>query len=446
MTTAKGLNFERVLPVFVLTFVDVLGLTVILPLLHLYAIAYGATPLQIGLVAAAFPLSQLIGVPVMGALSDRYGRKPLLLISQISTLISFLMLAAAGSLDMIILSRVIDGLFGANLATAQAAITDLTDERTRAQGLGLTGAAFGLGFILGPAIALGSLEFSNSLATPALIAAAYSLMSILLTLFSFKETLPPDQRRAKSFDRSRILFSGLRMLRRPQINTLLLLMFAQQLVFFAFETLLGLFTLSRLGVLGQGNALLLIYVGVILVYTQARLIGRWSRKYGEQRLVFIALGALASGLLLFAATPAQPHPFYIERRVADTIRDLAPTSTEFIIGNIPLALPDESQRGLGGISWFLLAVIPLTVGAGLIRPALNSLMVRQAQPGESGAVLGASASVVSLADAAAPLIGGWIFQTYGASAPFALGGMVMALLLLFALRMIRPRITFEKQL
>src|SRR3982750_2270819 len=103
------------MPLFALTFVDVLGLTVILPLLHLYALAYQATPFQIGLVAAAFPLAQVVGVPIMGALSDRYGRKPVLLVSQISTFVGFLMLAAAGSLEMVILSRVVDGLFGANL-------------------------------------------------------------------------------------------------------------------------------------------------------------------------------------------------------------------------------------------------------------------------------------------------------------------------------------------
>src|SRR5690606_30371630 len=123
--TPKQFTFERVLPIFALTFVDVLGLTIILPLLHLYAAAFGASPLQIGLAAAAFPLAQLIGVPVMGALSDRYGRKPLLLISQVSTCASFIMLAAANSLELVILSRVIDGIFGANIATAQAAITDL---------------------------------------------------------------------------------------------------------------------------------------------------------------------------------------------------------------------------------------------------------------------------------------------------------------------------------
>lgn len=433
--TQQRLSFERVLPIFTLTFVDVLGLTIILPLLHLYAVAFGATPLQIGLVAAAFPLAQLLGVPVMGALSDRYGRKPLLLISQISTCASFLMLASAHSLEMIILSRVVDGLFGANLATAQAAITDLTDERTRAQGLGLTGAAFGLGFIFGPAIALISLEFTDNLAIPALIAAAYSFLSILLTLFGFEETLPAKRRRT---DAAAPLLNPLRMLRQARANHLLVLMFAQQVVFFAFESLLGLFTLSRLGLLGQGNAFIFIYVGVILVYVQVRLIGRWSRKYGERKLVFAALALLALGLLMLAITPDQPHPLYIQRQVEASIR--APTSAEAVIGEIRLTLPEDNQRGFGGIVWFLIAVVPLSIGAGLIRPALNSLLIQQVQPGQSGAILGVSAAFVSLANAVAPLIGGLIFQASGVAAPFLVGGGVMAVLLLISLRVIRPEL------
>lgn len=436
---AKGLDFKRVLPIFALTFVDVLGLTVILPLLHLYAAAYGATPLQIGLVAASFPLAQLIGVPVMGALSDRYGRKPLLLISQVSTCISFLMLASANSLPLIILSRVVDGLFGANLATAQAAITDITDEKNRAQGLGLTGAAFGMGFLFGPAIALFSLEVSNSLATPALIAAAYSFVSILLTLFAFKETLPAARRRVGPLLQSSIFFSAFRMLQRPRLNHLLLLMFFQQVVFFAFESLLGLFVLSRLGLLGQGSALVFIYVGFILVYVQARLIGRWSRKYGEHRLVMLALGTLSLGLLMLSVTPNQPHPLYVERRAEASFNAMLPTAAEAVIGEIPITLPDDSQRGFGGVAWFLVALVPLAIGAGLIRPALNSLMVQQAPIGETGAVLGVSAAFVSLADAVAPLIGGWIFQMYGSSAPFAIGGIFMAGLWIASLLLLRPQ-------
>jgi len=412
----------------------VLGLTVILPILHLYAAAYGASPLQIGLVAAAFPLGQLVGVPMMGALSDRFGRKPLLLISQLSTFIGFLLLASATSLEMVILSRVIDGVFGANLATAQAAITDLTDEKTRAQGLGMTGAAFGLGFLFGPAISLGALEFSDSLAIPALIAACYSFLSILLTLFSFKETLPASRRHASNL--LAIPFTAVRMLRRPRLNVLMAIMFGQQMVFFAFESLLGLFILSRLGFLGQGSALIFIYVGVILIYAQARLIRKWNARYGERGLIVRALSLLTIGLILFALTPAQPHPLYIENRVERALRDLSPSSAEAVIGTIAVVLPDESQRGFGGVLWFLGALIPLTLGAGLIRPGLNSLMVKTAGTGESGAVLGVSASVVSLADAVAPLIGGLVFQSLGASAPFALGAGLMLALLIIAWRLV----------
>ena len=295
-----NLDFKRVLPIFALVFVDVLGLTIILPLLHLYAIAYGASPLQIGLVAAAFPLAQFIGVPLMGALSDRYGRKPLLLISQISTFISFIMLGLANSLLLIILSRVIDGIFGANIATAQAALSDVTSEENRTQGLGLTGAAFGLGFIFGPVIAIVTLEASNNLAIPAFTAAVYSLISILLTLFVFKETLPPEKRDAAISARTFGPLIALRMIRRPRLKSLLPLMFAQQFIFFAFESLLGLFTLSRLGLLGEGNAIIFLIVGILLVVVQLRFIGPWSQRFGEHRLVRAALGLLALGLILLA--------------------------------------------------------------------------------------------------------------------------------------------------
>ena len=184
---ATKLDMRRVLPIFLLVFVDLLGLTVLLPLLHLYAAAYGGGALEIGLVIAAFPLAQMLGVPVMGALSDRYGRKPLLLISQITTCVSFIMLGLADSLALIILSRVIDGLFGANLATARAALADITDSSNRARGLGLIGAAFGLGFTLGPLIAIITVELTDSLALPAFTAAFYSFISILITAFVFKE-------------------------------------------------------------------------------------------------------------------------------------------------------------------------------------------------------------------------------------------------------------------
>lgn len=439
--TDNRLNFERVIPIFALTFVDILGLTIILPLLHLYAVRFGASPVEVGIVAASFPLAQLIGVPVMGALSDRYGRKPLLIISQMTTLIGFIVLALANSLWLVILSRVIDGLFGANIATAQAALSDITTDETRAQGLGLTGAAFGLGFVFGPVIAFGALEFSDNLALPALIAAAYSCLSLLLTIFVFQETLPPELRGK----RSRKLNLA-QMFRIPQINVLLLMMFAQQVIFFGFEAMLGLFTLSRLGLLGQGNAIIFIIVGVILVTVQVRLIGRWSRKYGEARLVTAALGLLALGLLLLAMTPEQPHPFYVRQITENQLHDLAPSGTEAMIGAITVNLPNDASRGVGGVLWVLAAIAPISIGAGLIRPSLNTLMTRRVGKADYGAVLGISASVVSAANAAAPILAGLIFQNYDPSAPFWLGAALMFILTLLSLRLTVPEHRLEAHL
>ena len=343
--TNSSFNTQRILPIFLLVFVDVLGLTVVLPLLHLYAAAYGASPLEVALVAAAFPLAQLIGVPVMGSLSDRYGRKPLLLISQITTCLSFIMLGLANSLVMVILSRVIDGLFGANIATAQAALSDVTSEQDRARGLGLTGAAFGLGFIFGPVIAILTFEFTDSLAIPAFTAATYSLISIFVTWFLFDETLPPEKR-GRTASRVATPFTIFRMATNSKVNTLLLLMFAQQVVFFGFESLLGLFTLSQLGILGQGNAVIFFLVGMILVTIQARYIGRWSQRFGEQKLVILALSLLSIGLLLFGTTPEQPHPLYVEQVVRNELLKQAPDATQAIIGQIQVELPQNENRGL----------------------------------------------------------------------------------------------------
>ncbi len=417
------LDFNRAMPIFALVFVDVLGLTVLLPLLHLYAAAYGATPLEIGIVAASFPLAQLVGVPIMGALSDRFGRKPLLLISQVSTCLSFILLGLANSLWLIVLSRVIDGTFGANLATAQAALTDITSDENRAQGLGLTGAAFGLGFLFGPIISFVSLEFTDDLSIPAYIAAVYSFFSILLTLFVFKETLP-QEKRGNTLRVSPLM--ALEMLRRPQIRVLLVLMFVQQVVFYGFETLLGLFTLSRLGLLGQGNAILFLWVGVILVVVQGRFIGKWTRKYGERKVAFGALAALAVGLLLLSATPNQPHIFYVRERVEREIAIQNPTSAEAIIGDINITLPPNEGRSIVGVLWIFAAVIPLAVGSGLIRASLNSLMTKRVAPTEYGRVLGVSASFVSAANAIAPIAGALLFQAYGAGAPFFVGGVLMS--------------------
>jgi DHA1 family tetracycline resistance protein-like MFS transporter len=434
MKSEHKLDYKQALPIFALVLVDVLGLSLILPLLHLYATTYGATPIEVGLVVAAFPLAQLIGLPVMGALSDRFGRKPLLLISQITTCIGFIILGLANSLFLIILSRIIDGLFGANISTAQAALSDITDENNRAQGLGLTGAAFGLGFILGPMISIVTLELTDNLQLPAFVAALCSLISILLTIFVFRETLPPERRHISN---RRQFFPSLHILRNSSVNSLLMLMFAQQLVFFGFESLLGLFTLSRLGLLGQGNALIFVVVGITLVTVQARFIGHWSRKYGEFKIVYAALGLLAVGLFLIAFTPEQPHPFYVREVVESKLLSESVPGSGAITDTISVQLPDDTNTGIVGVLWVIIIIIPISVGAGLIRPGLNSLMTKRVHSREYGSVLGLSASFVSAANAAAPLLGGFIFQNYGSTTPFLLGSIVVTGLLIMSFLFIK---------
>src|SRR5512138_3410700 len=184
------LDFKKILPAFIIVLIDLLGLTVIIPVLPLYSVRFGADPLLYGLLGASYPLMQFIGAPVLGRLSDRVGRKPVLVISQIGTLIGFIVLGFASSLWMLFLARIIDGISGANISTAQAVITDSTTEKNRTQGLGLIGAAFGLGFVIGPIIAFVALSLSgNNYAVPAFVAAAFSLTSILLTAFWLPETL-----------------------------------------------------------------------------------------------------------------------------------------------------------------------------------------------------------------------------------------------------------------
>ena len=417
------LDMRRVIPIFLLVFVDMLGLTVILPLLHIYAATFGAGPLQIGIVMAVFPLAQLFGAPMMGALSDRFGRKPLLLVSQITTCISFIMLGLAGSLEMVILSRLFDGLFGANISTAQAALSDITDHSNRARGLGITGAAFGLGFIFGPIIAILSFEFTDSLAVPAFTAAVYSFVSLMITTFVFRETHPPEKRGQGGGIINPLIAA--RYILRPALGFLLALMFAQQVIFFGYESLLGLFTLTQLGFLGQGNALLFLLIGIILVTVQARYIGRWSAKYGEKRLVMAALALLTIGLGLTGTTPAQPHPFYVQEIAQRDLLSQNPSSAEAVIGGLGIALPPNGNNGLGGLVWMLFAILPISVGAALIRPAINSLLTRRVSEQEYGKVLGVSSALVSAANALSPLAAGLIFQSLGATAPFLIGAGLM---------------------
>lgn len=423
----EKLDFKRVLPVFVIVFIDLLGLTIIIPLLPLYAAAYGANAFLIGLLGAAYPAMQFVGAPILGRLSDRFGRRPVLIFSQIGTLLGFILLGLSNTIWLLFVARIIDGLSGANISTAQAAIADSTTERTRTQGLGLIGAAFGLGFIVGPVIAFIVLAASNNnYSMVAFVAAGFSLVSILLTTFWFKETHPAERRGMGTQKTGIGIEAMVAALRRPQIGFLLALMFMQQFAFGGFEQLLSLFTLNRLGMNASNNAGLFVFAGVIVVVVQGGLVGKWSRKFGDRWLLKMGLVVLGVGLGLMAFTPKIPVPWYVR---ADVAAELSPT--RMLPGETPptqevsIELPDDSSTGWLGLAWLMVMTVPVAIGGGVLQPSINSLLTKSVDKSETGGILGISASFTSASNALTPVILGAIFQTLGSTAPFLIGGLIL---------------------
>jgi DHA1 family tetracycline resistance protein-like MFS transporter len=427
------LDFKRILPVIVIILVDLIGLSIIIPLLPLFAARFGANAFVVGILQASYPLMQFIGAPVLGRLSDHFGRKPILIASQIGTLAGFILLGFANSLWLLFLSRIIDGLSGANISTAQAAVADSTTEKTRTQGLGLIGAAFGVGFILGPIIAYVVLAASGGdYRAVAFTAAFFSLASILLTTFWFHETHRPDSPSIRSLRSPFTFTTMLDALRRPIVGFLLLIMFFYQIAFGGYEQLFSLFTLTRLGMSARDTSGLFALAGVFIVIVQAGLIGRWSRQYGDRWLVIFGISTLSIGLIGTALTPRIPVPWYNRTKVLESLA--GQSAIRVSAETIRVTLPEEADKSWSGIAWLLVASFPAALGGGILHPAINSLITKSSDKSEVGGMLGVSAGLYSAANAIAPLFYGTLFQFFGAPVPFFAGGLI-----LFVLWVVAPR-------
>jgi DHA1 family tetracycline resistance protein-like MFS transporter len=433
-TTSEKLDFKRILPILVIVFVDLLGLSIIIPLLPLYAARYSATPLVIGILQATYPLMQFLGAPILGRLSDRFGRKPVLVVSQFGTLAGFILLGFANTLTLLFISRIIDGLSGANISTAQAAIADSTTEKTRTQGLGLIGAAFGAGFVFGPIIAfIVLITTGQNYQAVAFTAAFFSLVSILLTSFWFHETKTPD---SASAIRRKFSFGATRdALNRPVIGFLLVLMFFYQIAFGGYEQLFSLFTLTRLGMDARDTSGLFVLAGIFIIVVQAGLVGRWSKQKGDRWLVILGVSALAIGLIGTALTPAIPVPWYDQARVLEGLAGEG--AIRVSVQSINIQLPSQDARGWLGIIWLVIASFPAALGGGVLHPAVNSLITKASDKSDVGGMLGISASMYSAANAIAPLFYGSLFQWFGASVPFLAGGVILLILWYIAPRAIQ---------
>lgn len=352
-------------PIFLIVSVDVLGLTIILPLLPFYAEKLGASPTVVGLLVSTYAFCQLIAGPLLGRMSDRVGRRPLLLVSQIGTFIGFLILAYANALWLVFLSRVIDGLTAGNLSLAQAYISDVTKPEERAKSFGIIGIAFGMGFLIGPGISGFLSQFSYQL--PIFAAAALSATSILATYLLLPDNTPDSGdsalRRLTLLDwRTYVAY-----FRRPGLAPLLWQFFAFTFAFSTFISGFALFAERRYTWDGQPFGpkqvgYVYAYVGFLGILLQGGLIGRLVQSFGEGKITWAGFLAATSGFAALAFTYSVP--------------------TLLVVSAVA------------------------SIGTGALRPALTSLITQKAGRFEQGAVLGLNQSLMSISSIVAPFIAG----------------------------------------
>jgi MFS family permease len=385
------------LPIFLIVLVDVLGLTIVLPLLPVYGESFGASALTAALLVPVYSACQLFSGPVLGNLSDRIGRRRVLLLSQAGTFVGVLMIAGAHALWMIFLGRILDGLTAGNLSVAQAYIADNTDAKNRTRGFALIGIAFGIGFLLGPAVTAFLSKLGMSV--PLYAAAALSLTSIACTF----TLLPPDARHRTTAAADADLPAGRRLgvlewgrytgfFRRPVLGGVLLEFFFYQMAFSMFISGFALFAERRYAWHGHPYTpheigLLYAFSGLLGIIVQGGLLGRAARVFKEPRLVQWGLWSLGAGYAL--------------------------------LGYVDPVAP------------LLLAVTLSSLGNSVLRPSLTTIVTQVVPDSERGVVLGLMQSLASLASISAAPLSGWLIdhQYLTSWGWFAAGCCGMALLM-----------------
>ncbi|MGB0747953.1 MAG: MFS transporter [Magnetospiraceae bacterium] len=389
---------------FLIVVIDLIGFGIIIPLLPFYGQYYGASPDQVGMLMAVYSLFQFISAPIMGRLSDRHGRRPVLLLSLAGATVAYVMLGFADSLWMLFIARAFGGLMAGNIATAFAYAADITTVENRAKGMGVVGAAFGVGFVLGPAIGgilAGADPMNADYQTPALVAAGMSGLALILAIIRLPESLPPEKRSQAATATGKSRFGRLAdSLNRPELRPLLISLFLSTLVFAGMEAVFALWSERQLGWGPLQNGYFFALTGIVSAAVQGGLIGRLSKRFGERKLFIFGAGALGAGLLLFPLATA------------------------------PLGL--------------LPAAILMTLGFSLLNPALNSLISRAVGDHEQGAIMGTARAMSTLARVFGPLCGGALFAAAGRQWPFLVGGIVMLLVAVMAFRRLgRPAVADE---
>jgi multidrug resistance protein len=356
--------------------IDLIGFGIVLPLLPLYAERFGASPVEIGFITASYALAQFVFAPVWGRLSDRIGRRPVILASLAGTCAASLTLGLANALWLLFLARVVDGASGASYAAAQAYVADVTGPEDRARGMGLIGAAFGLGFIVGPA--LGAAFAGVDARLPFLVAAALAGGNLLLAARRLPESRRPGA--AAVLPRRRDLLA--RALTDRGLAPLVWISFVGTFAFVAMESTFALFGEARLDYGLTQTGAIFAYIGVVAAVTQGGLVGRVVRRHGERRVLVAGLALTGLSLALVPACYS---------------------------------------------TWALVPVAGLMAAAsGLVFPTVTSLISKGAGEDAQGGILGIAASTGGLARILAPPIALVLFQHVGVATPYLVGAVLFA--------------------
>jgi MFS transporter, DHA1 family, tetracycline resistance protein len=391
---------------FVTVFIDLVGFGIIIPFLAYYVESFGARAATVGLLMSTYSVAQFIFAPIWGRISDRVGRRPILLLGLTGSVAGYTLFGLAGTLWLLFVGRAAMGIFGATIPTVQAAVADVTSPQDRAKGMGLIGAAIGLGFILGPALGgvlsnlsgavHGSLFQKNPYALPCLASAALAALNLLAATLFLPESVPPERRGAvrPHLSRLRQLTHGLA---EPRLRSLVLVYFLFMLGFTMMEATLTLFIEKRVGARDHAQLVrrvgyLFGFIGIIQVALQGGMVGRLARRFGERRLLIAgcALAAIA-------------------------------------LGAVPAA---ASWGAIYGCAF------GLACGLGLSQPSVASLISKAAAVDAQGGTLGISQSASSFARVVGPLLGGWLFQEVAPGSPY----LVAAALALAALVLAKVRV------
>ena len=372
---------KRLFSILLVVFIDLLGFSLILPLLPYYAETFSASKFQTGLLIAVYALMQLIGAPILGRLSDRFGRRPVLLISIFGTFLGFLLLGFANTLWVLFAARILDGITGGNLSVAQAYISDVTDAQNRAKGLGLIGAAFGIGFIIGPVT--GGLLSQFGYNVPAFVAAGLALINFILIYAWLPESLTAEKRQQLGEQKKPAVTLGalVAALKRPFTGSLLITRFFFGLAFAIFQSIFSLYALAKFNLSARDTGFVLTYVGVLSVIVQGFLVGRLTARFREDILITTSVALMAVSLLGWALAPS--------------------------------------------VFWLLVVLTPTSLSGGILNTLLSSTLTKAVVPQEIGGILGLSASVESSTRIIAPILGGALLEKVGTWSPGAFGAVVM---------------------